>query len=50
MNLTALFSPATLARGFNYEVLSFCLAAVATFCILLVYGANIDLPGFVFFN
>lgn len=50
MNLTAIFGQAAPAGDFHYEILSFCLAAVASFFILLVYDAKNNLPGFVLFN
>lgn len=50
MNFTELFRQAVPARNFNYEILSFYLAAVAVFFVLLRYNAKIHLPGFVFFD
>ena len=47
MNLPALIR---LAEDLNHEILIFCIAAIATFVILLIYDAKNNLPGFVHLN
>lgn len=46
----ALCGPAAPAIEINYEILCFCVAAIASFLILLLYDVKIRHPGFVLFN